>query len=719
MATKSKKPASRGFVNNIILEALVKGDKYGYEIIKEVEEKSEGTIILKQPSLYSSLKRFEAKGYITSYWGDSDIGGRRHYYTITENGRAYFTSQKNGIVDLDEDDEEELETDNQESASESDLATPTKIVEKINEINTSIEKLQADSEMLANMHMQDIMQDDSEKQKLNPVQQKQESETVTEELEENSEETSDDLPADDLEENVDYDSDDYDVFALLEKDEKPKAKVLKNNSINVKKVHNIDGNIGIQSDMFTKEAKQNPILAEESVDTTALQELKQTLSKVVSQKASEHTENADELKPASNPEKTDKSIPLIKEREQDYFNWEDLKRKIALKSEKEIEKLNNGNSFVVESVDEEIHSLETTEQPNETNTTNDLEQEKIEQTTQEEVKTKKPVKTVVDEDGITRNLEDIQPKKQKPIIDNVVKRIDTKDPLNATKSNTPTTPKNVTSESQPQTPAKKVASAISETSVDFETQEKILKDKLTKVQKEVKNKKTDDINFKDILGDLLIADEDIEEFTTKKPLKPAENKRVALNAELEPELQPVHKVKTTSYAALQHSLQENGISFKPYTVGVSEDAVNKEFVLNNKLKLHFGFIMFVLLALQITAFIVVLNYLQISLTNLDVIITAIAYTISVALLLITTIPYLLNKNKRKRNTYSLSNNLLFGLLTFLGIAVLTFAINSFFDFTFVNIVAYLIPMFMPILLALNFVVAPLVLNILLSNKNYY
>ena len=39
-----KRPASRGFVNNIILESLLSGDKYGYEIIKEVEDKSNGKI---------------------------------------------------------------------------------------------------------------------------------------------------------------------------------------------------------------------------------------------------------------------------------------------------------------------------------------------------------------------------------------------------------------------------------------------------------------------------------------------------------------------------------------------------------------------------------------------------------------------------------------------------------------------------------------------------
>ncbi|MBO7218647.1 MAG: helix-turn-helix transcriptional regulator, partial [Clostridia bacterium] len=89
---RRKRIASRGSVNNIILEALNEGDKYGYEIIKQVEEKTNGEIKLKQPSLYSSLGRLEQKGFISSYWGGSDIGGRRHYYYITKEGRHYYNT---------------------------------------------------------------------------------------------------------------------------------------------------------------------------------------------------------------------------------------------------------------------------------------------------------------------------------------------------------------------------------------------------------------------------------------------------------------------------------------------------------------------------------------------------------------------------------------------------------------------------------------------------
>ena len=106
---RKKRIASRGSVNTTILKTLVNGDKYGYEIIKEVEEYSEGKIVLKQPSLYSSLSRFEEKGIVSSYWGDSDLGGRRHYYHLTEKGHQYYRISVLKIKDDDINQEEILD----------------------------------------------------------------------------------------------------------------------------------------------------------------------------------------------------------------------------------------------------------------------------------------------------------------------------------------------------------------------------------------------------------------------------------------------------------------------------------------------------------------------------------------------------------------------------------------------------------------------------------
>lgn len=79
----------RGHINTIILRTLYERDKYGYEIIEEIERKSHGQYSLKQPTLYSALKRLETQGYINAYWKTDEVslGGRRKYYTLTDSGR--------------------------------------------------------------------------------------------------------------------------------------------------------------------------------------------------------------------------------------------------------------------------------------------------------------------------------------------------------------------------------------------------------------------------------------------------------------------------------------------------------------------------------------------------------------------------------------------------------------------------------------------------------
>ena len=84
----------RGHTDTIILKLLTSGDKYGYEITKLVHEHSEQLYELKEATMYSSLKRLESDGHITSYWGSETQGGRRKYYQITESGRELYKANK-------------------------------------------------------------------------------------------------------------------------------------------------------------------------------------------------------------------------------------------------------------------------------------------------------------------------------------------------------------------------------------------------------------------------------------------------------------------------------------------------------------------------------------------------------------------------------------------------------------------------------------------------
>ena len=84
----------RGNIDAIILCTLTNGDSYGYEILKEIATASQGEYEMKEPSLYTSLKRLEKQGFVESYWGDETQGARRKYYRVTPNGAIELDEAK-------------------------------------------------------------------------------------------------------------------------------------------------------------------------------------------------------------------------------------------------------------------------------------------------------------------------------------------------------------------------------------------------------------------------------------------------------------------------------------------------------------------------------------------------------------------------------------------------------------------------------------------------
>ena len=81
----------RGHTDTIILTQLMRGDNYGYEINKNIQQRTGGAYGFKEATLYTAFKRLEQSGLITAYWGENDgPGARRRYYSITEAGRRQW-----------------------------------------------------------------------------------------------------------------------------------------------------------------------------------------------------------------------------------------------------------------------------------------------------------------------------------------------------------------------------------------------------------------------------------------------------------------------------------------------------------------------------------------------------------------------------------------------------------------------------------------------------
>jgi len=84
----------RGHTDTMILRLLAETDRYGYEIVKLIAERSSGEYELKEATMYSSVRRLEADGDIEWYWGDESQGGRRKYFRITAKGKEVYERNK-------------------------------------------------------------------------------------------------------------------------------------------------------------------------------------------------------------------------------------------------------------------------------------------------------------------------------------------------------------------------------------------------------------------------------------------------------------------------------------------------------------------------------------------------------------------------------------------------------------------------------------------------
>lgn len=84
----------RGLTDTIILAQLSESDSYGYQINKNISELSDGSLELKEATLYTSFRRLEEQKLISSYWGDENSGARRRYYSITDEGRKVYEENR-------------------------------------------------------------------------------------------------------------------------------------------------------------------------------------------------------------------------------------------------------------------------------------------------------------------------------------------------------------------------------------------------------------------------------------------------------------------------------------------------------------------------------------------------------------------------------------------------------------------------------------------------
>ena len=81
-----KRELLKGNTDVLLLSLLSQQPMYGYQIIKELEKRSQGYFRFKEGTLYPALHRLEVAGLASAKWERLPTGQDRRYYYITVKG---------------------------------------------------------------------------------------------------------------------------------------------------------------------------------------------------------------------------------------------------------------------------------------------------------------------------------------------------------------------------------------------------------------------------------------------------------------------------------------------------------------------------------------------------------------------------------------------------------------------------------------------------------
>ena len=86
--------AKKGSADLLILALVDEQALHGYDIARQIESRSDGTLTFTLASLYATLYRLEERGLIRGRWVERAGQRRRRYYRITENGKTILAAQR-------------------------------------------------------------------------------------------------------------------------------------------------------------------------------------------------------------------------------------------------------------------------------------------------------------------------------------------------------------------------------------------------------------------------------------------------------------------------------------------------------------------------------------------------------------------------------------------------------------------------------------------------
>ena len=87
MTKRIRSKIARGSADLAILSLLEEMPLYGFEIARQIGERTGGALKFTLASLYPLLYEMEKKGWVEAHWEANAAGRDRRYYRLTSTGR--------------------------------------------------------------------------------------------------------------------------------------------------------------------------------------------------------------------------------------------------------------------------------------------------------------------------------------------------------------------------------------------------------------------------------------------------------------------------------------------------------------------------------------------------------------------------------------------------------------------------------------------------------
>jgi transcriptional regulator len=94
MVRTAASPLLQGTLDLLILRALSTGERHGLGVARRIAQMTRGAFDVKPGSLFPALHRMEERGWLTSFWGESENRRKAKFYALTRDGKRQLREEE-------------------------------------------------------------------------------------------------------------------------------------------------------------------------------------------------------------------------------------------------------------------------------------------------------------------------------------------------------------------------------------------------------------------------------------------------------------------------------------------------------------------------------------------------------------------------------------------------------------------------------------------------